>query len=92
MFKVNNRNTRRRCEMCSKLTIKKHQNDITDVVMVYLLSLNIFNMHFIASIAKGNCRKFLKLPFISKNLPCGLAWNTFVMSGLRAPRCYLDML
>ena len=26
MFKVNNRNTRTRCEICSKLT-EKHQND-----------------------------------------------------------------
>ena len=27
MFKVNNRNTRTRCEICSKLTIR-HQNDV----------------------------------------------------------------
>ena len=28
LFKVNNRNTRKRCEICSKITIKKHQNDV----------------------------------------------------------------
>ena len=28
LFKVNNRNTKERCEMCSKLTIKYH-NDVT---------------------------------------------------------------
>ena len=31
LFKVNNRNTRERCEMCSKLTIK-YQNDVTSMV------------------------------------------------------------
>ena len=42
MSKVNNRNIRARCEICSKLTIK-HQNDATDVIMVsLLLTLNIF--------------------------------------------------
>ena len=29
LFKVNNRNTRKGCEICSKLT--KHQNDVNDV-------------------------------------------------------------
>ena len=33
LFKVNNRNTRTRCQICSKLTIK-HQNDATGVVLV----------------------------------------------------------
>ena len=28
MFKVNNRNTRTRCEICSKFVKKKHQNDV----------------------------------------------------------------
>ena len=36
MFKVNNRNTRTSCEICSKLTIK------TPVPVSLLLALNIF--------------------------------------------------
>ena len=36
LFKVNNRRIRERCEICSKLTIK-HQNDVNDVVLVFLL-------------------------------------------------------
>ena len=38
MFKVNNRNTRTRCEICSKLTIMT--NDANDVVLV------VFNVNF----------------------------------------------
>ena len=29
LFKFSNRNTRKRCEICSKLTVK-HQNDVSD--------------------------------------------------------------
>ena len=40
MFKVNNRNSRTRCEICSKLTIK----DAIGVVQIsLLLTLNIFH-------------------------------------------------
>ena len=47
LFKVNNRNTKKRCEICSKLTIKKHQNDVNDVVPVFLLlTWNIFHTYF----------------------------------------------
>ena len=35
MFKVNNRNTRKRSEICSKLTMK-NQNDVSYVVLVFL--------------------------------------------------------
>ena len=35
LFKVDNRYNRKRCEICSKLT-KKHQNDVNDVVLVFL--------------------------------------------------------
>ena len=38
MFKVNNRNTRRRCKICSKLTIK--------ALVSLLLTLNIFHTLF----------------------------------------------
>ena len=42
MFKVNNISTKPRCEICSKLTIKKKQNDATGVVLVtLLLTLNV---------------------------------------------------
>ena len=45
LFKVNNRNTRKRCEICSKLTIKTpERRDVTGVVLVFLLlTLNIFH-------------------------------------------------
>ena len=48
MFKVNNKNTRSRCEICSKLTIKtperRHENDVNGFVLVFLLlTLNIFH-------------------------------------------------
>ena len=35
VLKVNNRNTRKRSEICSKLTMKK-QNDVSYVVLVFL--------------------------------------------------------
>ena len=41
MFKVNNRNIKTRCEICSKLTIKTSERR---VALVYLLlTLNIFH-------------------------------------------------
>ena len=43
-LKFNNRNSRKRCEIYSKLTIKtKHKNDVNGVVLLsLLLALNIF--------------------------------------------------
>ena len=43
LLKVNKRNTRDRCEICSKLTIKisKYQNNATESVLLFLL--NIFH-------------------------------------------------
>ena len=42
----NHRNTRKNCETCSKLTIKK-QKDVIDIVLVFLLlNLNIFHAFF----------------------------------------------
>ena len=43
MFKVNNRNTRTRCEICSKLTIKTLERR---VLVSLLLTLNIFQTLF----------------------------------------------
>ena len=40
MFKVNNRNTRTRCEICSRLTINTH-------LVSLLLTLNIFHTFFL---------------------------------------------
>ena len=46
LFKVSNRNTRKRCETWSKLTIK-HQNEIIDIILMFLLlTLNIFYTFF----------------------------------------------
>ena len=43
LFKINNRNTRKMCEICSKLIIR-HQNSAIGVVLVsVLLTLNIFH-------------------------------------------------
>ena len=42
VLKFNNKNTRKICEIYSKLT-KMHQNDVNDVVLVsLLLTLNMF--------------------------------------------------
>ena len=47
LFKVNNKSTRKRCEICSRLTI----NDVVDLVLVFLLlTLNIFHNFFSAFI------------------------------------------
>ena len=42
MFKVNNRNTRTMCEICSKLTIKTPERRLVSL----LLTLNIFHTLF----------------------------------------------
>ena len=47
LFKVNNRKTRKRCEICSKLTMKIPERR-PDVVLVFLLLiLNIFHAFFL---------------------------------------------
>ena len=47
LFKVNSGNTRRKCEICSKLTIINHQNDVNDVILLsLLLTLNKFDTLF----------------------------------------------
>ena len=45
LFKVNNRNTTTRCEICSKLTIKKpeRRHSVNVILVSLLLTLNIFN-------------------------------------------------
>ena len=54
MLKASNRNTKTRCEICSKLTIKtpeRHQNDAIGIVLVsLLLTLNIFHISSSVSI------------------------------------------
>ena len=45
LFKINNRYTRKICEICTKLIIR-HQNEVTGVYLAFLwLALNIFT-HF----------------------------------------------
>ena len=37
LFKVNSKDTRKRCEIPSKLAQKNHQNDVIDIILVFLL-------------------------------------------------------
>ena len=47
LLKVNNKNTRKRCEICSNLTIKTPERRQCDVALVsLLLTLNIFHILF----------------------------------------------
>ena len=47
LFKINNRSTRQRFEICLKLKPKKKQNDVNDVALVFLLlALGIFHTFF----------------------------------------------
>ena len=41
MFKVNSRNTRTRCELCSKLTIKTHFTPCSSVSIINLEQVNV---------------------------------------------------
>ena len=52
MFTDNKRNTRKRCEICSNLTIK-HLNDVNDTALVFLLlTLKIFHTFFLLTLKK----------------------------------------
>ena len=54
LFNINNRNTKKRCEICSKLTIKT-SNDVSDVALVsLLLTLNKFYTLLFVSLT-GKC-------------------------------------
>ena len=48
LLKANNRNNRKRCEICSKFTVKKkQQKNVIDVALVFLLlTLNIFHTFY----------------------------------------------
>ena len=46
LLKVNNRNTRKRCEICSKLTIKIPERRQWRLLVSLLLTLNIFHTLF----------------------------------------------
>ena len=48
LFKVSNKNTRKTCEICSKLTIK------TPYTAVFIITLNIFHIFFNVSIVTLN--------------------------------------
>ena len=46
LLEFNNKNTRKRCEICSKVTIKTPKH-VIDVALVFLLlTLNIFHAFF----------------------------------------------
>ena len=50
LLKDSNKNTRKRCEICSKLTVKTLEQ-LIDVILVFLLlTLNIFHTFFYVSI------------------------------------------
>ena len=62
MFKVNNRNTRKLCEICSKLTIKITKRyfivnfeQISHLLLVFLL-LNL-SIHLFVGLAASLCQK-----------------------------------
>ena len=47
LFKVNNRNTRKRGKISLKVNKKKHLNDVSDAVLVFLLlTFNILHIFF----------------------------------------------
>ena len=46
LFKVSNRNTRKRCKICSKLIIKTLERRQYIVLLPWLLTLNIFHTFF----------------------------------------------
>ena len=72
-FKVNKRNTRTRCEICSKLTIKTSEH-ISHLVLVFLLLT--LNMKLPAGIRQSketlekNLIRILEKPHVSPMLLC----------------------
>ena len=54
LLSVNNRDTRKGCEICSKLKIKKaRQNNVNEVALMFLsLTLNIFHFFFFFFLGK----------------------------------------
>ena len=65
LFKFCNRNTRRRCEICSKLTIKTLERSQWRRSFVLLLTLNILHTFFQCCYCWLETNKFL----------LGIAWN-----------------
>ena len=66
LFKVNNKNTRKRCEMCSKLTIKTYFTPFSSVSIVafeqvILARITSKNLLFSESIKKILPREFSNL-------------------------------
>ena len=96
-------NTRKRCEICFNLTIKSHQNDLIDIVLVsLLLALNIFYDFFdcfyrwlcrphwicLEQITIGKCTKY----FEDSGFPCCILNNTyFFWNGLRKSEIFHDL-
>ena len=55
LFKVNNRNARKSCEICSKLTIKTPERPLLSSL---LFALNIFHTFFSVSLGNANKKMF----------------------------------
>ena len=90
MFKFNKRNTRKRCEICSKLTIKRSEwrllvanfEDIPDFLLVFLL-LNLNKQMLgwvVCEILKGH-ESYTAAMFHRYCYSCSLCWN----ENLRVP-------
>ena len=45
LFKANNRNTKKRHEICSKLTVKQ-QKDVSEVILQFFLLTFLLNFYF----------------------------------------------
>ena len=76
LFQVNNRSLRKRCGICSKSTIKIHQNDVNDVYLVFLLLiLNIFHTFFMCFYCSLWTSKYVNISNIS-NIACS-QWRRF---------------
>ena len=77
MLKVNNRNTRTRCQICSKSIIKKQNNVIDAVLVSLLLTLNIFNTMLWGFYCQlWNCNCWLSIKHLWCNLVKG--WRSYI--------------
>ena len=75
MFKVNNKNTRTRCEICSKLTIKTPERqhlrrsgvfivnfeDVFYLVLVFIVNFEQVNAGWVSSFENDTAKKYLNL-------------------------------
>ena len=65
MFKISNRNTRKKCEICSKITIKRPEfivnfEHISHLVLVFLVNFEQVNAGWAVTTLAHNARKIEK--------------------------------